>query len=104
MDPGGLVSSSAHAEQKTAARLTFGVIGMLMPILRHATSALRTDRDSARDLLALSVGAEFGGQRGYFVLQKPHEPAVVSADEGVQKRLWDACSGWAGMSEGETVL
>lgn len=104
MDPGGLVGSGAHTEQKAPVRAVFGVLGALMPVLRHVTSALRTNTDSARDLMAVAVGDEFKGKRGYYILQKPHTPAVESADVVAQKKLWDACWRWAQVSGDETVL
>lgn len=104
MDPGGLVDSRAHTEQTPTIRRLFGVANMLMPVLRHLTSAIRTNADAGRDLVELSVGSEFQGKRGYYVGKKPSTPADVSGDVGVQGRLWDACWGWAGIKEGETVL
>lgn len=104
MDPGGLVGSGAHSEQKAATRAVFTILGAAMPVLRHFTSSLRTNADSAHDLLAVAVGDEFRGKRGYFVLRRPHSPAAESADAEAQKRLWDACWRWAGMSADETVL
>ena len=104
MDPGGLVDSRAHTEQTATVRRLFGVLNMFMPVLRHFTTAIRTNADAGRDLVELSVGPEFQGKRGYYVGKKPGTAAGVSGDEGVQRRLWDACWKWAGMEEGETVL
>lgn len=104
MDPGGLVDSRAHTEQTPTVQRLFGVVNMFMPVLRHFTTAIRTNADAGRDLVELSVGPEFQGKRGYYVGKKPGTAAGVSGDEGVQKRLWDACWKWAGMEEGETVL
>lgn len=104
MDPGGLVGSGAHTEQRAAVRVAFSVLGALMPVLRHITSSLRTGADSAHDLFAVAVGDEFKGKRGYYILQKSHTPAAESADAEVQKKLWDACWRWAGVSADETAL
>jgi NAD(P)-dependent dehydrogenase (short-subunit alcohol dehydrogenase family) len=104
MDPGGLVGSRAHSEQRGGIRRVFGIINVMMPLLRHLTSAVRTTADAGRDLVALSVGAEFQGKRGYFLGKHEAPPARVSLDEEVQKRLWEACWEWAGVTKGETVL
>lgn len=104
MDPSGLVGSGAHTEQKASVRAAFSVLGALMPVLRHVTSSIRTGADSARDLFAVAVGDEFKGKRGYYVLKKPHAPAAESADAEAQKKLWDACWRWAGVSADETAL
>jgi hypothetical protein len=81
-----------------------GVVNVLMPVLKHLTSAVRTTADAGRDLVAVSVGSEFRGKRGYFVGLEEEAPAEVSKDVELQKRLWDACCGWTGLEEGETVL
>jgi hypothetical protein len=104
MDPGGLVGSRAHSEQKAGIRRVIGVVNVLMPLLRHLTSAVRTTADAGRDLVALSVGPEFRGKRGYFVGRREATSAKVSRDSEVQRKLWKACLRWAGMSGGETVL
>ncbi|KAH6844725.1 hypothetical protein B0I37DRAFT_433293 [Chaetomium sp. MPI-CAGE-AT-0009] len=104
MDPGGLVGSRAHSEQKAGIRGAFGVISVMMPLLRHFTSSIRTTADSGRDLVALSVEPEFKGKRGYFVGQTGATSAEVSRNPEIQKKLWEACWTWAGMSGGETAL
>lgn len=104
MDPGGLVDSRAHTEQRPTVQRVFSVVNMLMPVLRHLTTAMRTKADAGRDLVEVSVGPDFRGKRGYYVGKKPGTAAGVSGDEVVQGRLWDACWRWAGMEKGDTVL
>jgi hypothetical protein len=104
MDPGGLVGSRAHSEQKAVIRRLMGVMNVMMPLLRHLTSTVRTTADAGRDLVALSVGPEFQGKRGYFIGKHEAAPAEVSRDAEVQRKLWEACWGWAGLSAKETVL
>ncbi|SPN99159.1 related to dehydrogenase/reductase [Cephalotrichum gorgonifer] len=104
MDPRGLVESRAQSKQKLAMRVIFSILAMLMPLLRHLTSALRTNSDAGRDLVALSMDSEFQGKRGYFLGQKADSPAKEAKDQEIQKRLWDSCWRWAGLSEEETVL
>ncbi|KAL4952394.1 hypothetical protein BDW69DRAFT_200746 [Aspergillus filifer] len=104
MDPGGLVQSRAQAEQKGSVQRIMAVVGFLMPVLRHFTSSVRTNRDSGRDLVAVSLDPSFAGKRGYYIGQKEDEPAQISYDAEVQKRLWAACWRWADLTADETVL
>ncbi|RDW92703.1 uncharacterized protein DSM5745_00025 [Aspergillus mulundensis] len=104
IDPGGLVESRAQSEQKATVQRLFAVVKFLMPVLKHLTTALRTNKDSGRDLVALSLDPGFQGKRGYFVGQKRDTAAKVAGDVEVQRRLWEACWRWAGLSQDETVL
>ncbi|KAH6649420.1 hypothetical protein F5144DRAFT_607593 [Chaetomium tenue] len=104
MDPGGLVASRAHSEQNSSMRWAFGVINVLMPLVRHLTTAVRTTADAGQDLVALSVGLEFKGKRGYFIAQRQAASAEISRHPEIQKELWDACWKWAGLVGEETVL
>jgi hypothetical protein len=79
-------------------------INFFMPVLKHLTTTFRTTEDAGRDLVAVSVGPEFHGKRGYYVCRKPDAPAAVSENEDEQRRLWEACWRWAGLSSGETML
>lgn len=81
-----------------------GVANAMMPLLRHLTSAMRTAASAGGDLVALSVGVQFKGRKGYFVGKQEATPAKASCDLTVQKKLWAACWGWAGLLQGETVL
>ncbi|KAL2127455.1 hypothetical protein VTI74DRAFT_10700 [Chaetomium olivicolor] len=104
MDPGGLVGSRGQSEQKAAVRWMMSMTNLMMPVLRHLTTYVRTTADAGRDLVALSVGRKFQGKRGYFVGQRQEASAEVSHDLEVQKRLWEACWRWAVMEGQETVL
>ncbi|KAL4899904.1 hypothetical protein BDW74DRAFT_188786 [Aspergillus multicolor] len=104
MDPGGLVESRAQGEQKATVQRLFAVVKFLMPVLKHLTTTLRTNKDAGRDLVALSLDPSFEGKRGYFVGQKRDTAAKVTGDGEVQKRLWEACWRWAGLGPDETIL
>ncbi|PYH47140.1 short chain dehydrogenase/reductase SDR [Aspergillus saccharolyticus JOP 1030-1] len=104
MDPGGLPSSRAQAQQKRSTRRIFSIINFLMPVLKHVITMFRTAEDAGRDLAVVSVDASFRGTRGYFVGQTEDVPATVSTDPGVQEKLWNACWGWCGLTAEDTVL
>ncbi|PWY71357.1 short chain dehydrogenase/reductase SDR [Aspergillus eucalypticola CBS 122712] len=104
MDPGGLPSSRAQAGQKRSARWLFRLVEFLMPVLRYMTTMFRTIEDAGRDLVAVSVGADFRGERGYYVGTKEGAPAAISEDREAQEKLWENCWRWAGMRAEETVL
>ncbi|KAJ5570231.1 short chain dehydrogenase/reductase SDR [Penicillium hispanicum] len=104
MDPGGLPSSRAQAEQKKSTRRLFAVMNFLMPLLKHLTTAFRTTEDAGRDLVAVSLDPKFQGEGGYYVCQKQASPTAISTDVEVQRGLWDSCCKWAGLSNEETML
>lgn len=104
MDPGGLPSSRGQAEQKASVRLVFAAINFLMPVLKYVTTEFRTTEASGRDLVAVSLDPVFHGKSGYFVGQTKGSSTDASEDSEWQKRLWDACWRWAGLSGGETIL
>ncbi|KAJ5605571.1 hypothetical protein N7510_008352 [Penicillium lagena] len=104
MDPGGLPSSRAQAGQKRSARILMATLNTLMPVLKHCTTAFRTTEDAGRDLAAVSVDPAFQGKRGYYVGLRADTAAPVSQDAGMQKKLWEGCWRWAGLTPAETVL
>lgn len=104
MDPGGLPESRAQAGQQRPIRLVMATVKLLLPVLKHVTSVMRPTADAARDLVAVAVGPEFDGRRGYFVGQKPDVDAEISRDTKSQQRLWAACWKWSGLTSSETVL
>ncbi|CEN60823.1 hypothetical protein ASPCAL03256 [Aspergillus calidoustus] len=104
VDPGGLPDSRGQVQQRRAVRVIMATLNVFMPVLRYVTTGLRTSKDSGRDLVAVSVGSEFQAKRGYYVGVNKAEGAQVSHDEQVQRRLWEACWKWAGLSPEETVL
>jgi hypothetical protein len=89
---------------KKSVRRMMATIDFLMPVLKHFTTAFRPIEDAGRDLVTVSVGPVFRGKRGYYVGQNPDKPAAVSENETAQRRLWEACWRWAGLSPGETML
>lgn len=104
MDPGGLATSRAQAEQRKSVRRVMAAVSFCMPVLKHFTTTFRPTAEAARDLVAVSVEPEFQGKRGYYVGQKPGISAEISRDPAAQQRLWAACWKWAGLSAEETVL
>ncbi|KIW10103.1 hypothetical protein PV08_11063 [Exophiala spinifera] len=104
MDPGGLAASRAQAEQKKTVRRIMAVVNFCMPLLKHLTQTFRPTADAARDLVEVSVGAEFVGKRGYYVGRKAGDSAAMSRDPEVQTRLWNACWKWSGLESDETVF
>jgi hypothetical protein len=67
MDPGGLVDSRAHKEQRLLAKTIFSVLKLLLPVMKYVTSDLRSSSEAGRDLLELSIGPNFAGRRGYLL-------------------------------------
>ncbi|EXJ92418.1 hypothetical protein A1O3_00969 [Capronia epimyces CBS 606.96] len=104
MDPGGLAASRAQAEQRKSVRRIMAAVNFCMPLLKHFTQMFRPTADAARDLVEVSVGAQFQGKRGYYVGCKLGDSAAMSRDPEVQARLWDACWKWAGLKSEETIL
>jgi WW domain-containing oxidoreductase len=104
MDPGGLPASRAQAGQRKPIQLVMAIVNFLMPVLKHFTSVMRPTSDAARDLVAVSVGADFQGKRGYFVGRKPDVDAEISRARDAQERLWAACWQWTCLEPSETVL
>ncbi|KAJ0418701.1 hypothetical protein BJY00DRAFT_175307 [Aspergillus carlsbadensis] len=104
VDPGGLPDSRGQVQQKRAVRIVMAAMNVLLPVLRYVMTDFRSSKESGRDLVAVSVGPEFQAKRGYYVGVNKGEGAQVSHDKQVQRRLWDACWGWAGLSPDETAL
>ena len=104
MDPGGLIDSRAHTEQDTYVRVIFSVLNAMMPLLKRMTKEVRRSADSAADLLAMTIAAEFKGCRGYYVGLTPSEPSKASLNTQHQQALWKASWSWSGIRDGDTVL
>ncbi|KAJ5105616.1 hypothetical protein NUU61_002963 [Penicillium alfredii] len=104
MDPGALVSSRAHAVQRPLAKSLFGVVKLLLPVLKLFTYQFRSNADSARDLTALAVDPKYHSVRGYFTGQKQIPSAPMSQDKEKMKALWLACWKWTSLEETETCL
>ncbi|KIA76020.1 hypothetical protein HK57_00637 [Aspergillus ustus] len=104
VDPGGLPESRGQVEQKRAVRVFMAIFNLLMPVLKYLTTDFRTAKDSGRDLVAVSVAPEFQAKRGYYVGASKGEGAQISHDKETQRRLWDACWKWTGLSPAETAL
>ncbi|KAJ5762832.1 hypothetical protein N7533_001513 [Penicillium manginii] len=104
MDPGGLPSSRAQAGQKKSTRAIMGTINFLMPVLKYCTTVFRTTEDAGRDLATVSADPVFRGKRGYYVGLKTDSAAPISQDPDMQKKLWECCWRWAGLTSAETSL
>ncbi|KAF2650308.1 NAD(P)-binding protein [Lophiostoma macrostomum CBS 122681] len=104
MDPGGLPASRSQVGQKKPIQFMMAIINLLMPLLKHLTTALRPAADAARDLVAVSVEPEFQGRRGYFVGRSPEVDAEISRSREAQESLWAACWRWTGLRAGDTML
>lgn len=104
MDPGGIVDSRGHVEQKLLIRAMFATANVLMPVLKHFTNAARTSDDAGRALVSLAVGPAFQGKRGYYVATKPVKSSEGSLNGESRWKVWQACWNWAGLSESDTIL
>ena len=104
MDPGGLVDSRAHAVQTPFTRVLFKLLALLLPVTRLFTYRLRSNSDSARDVLALALAPEYASVRGHFNGTKPQLPARVSEDAAKCEAIWEACWKWVDMQEDETCI
>ncbi|CAI7607598.1 unnamed protein product [Penicillium glandicola] len=104
MDPGGLVDSRAHVAQRPITRILFKLLALLLPVIKLFTYKLRSNSDSARDVLALGLAPEYASVRGHFNGRKPQPPARVSEDEGKCQAIWEACWNWVDLKEGETCV
>ncbi|KAL4894210.1 NAD(P)-binding protein [Aspergillus ambiguus] len=90
MDPGGIVDSRAHSEQRSLAKAVFSISRVILPVLKYLTSSMRSSSDSAQDLLEVAIGPTV-------------KPAEVTGDERKQEVLWEASRRWTGMHEGAGV-
>ncbi|KAM0551387.1 hypothetical protein ACHAPJ_008496 [Fusarium lateritium] len=104
MDPAGIVDSRATSFQKLHVRIIFGIISLLLPLLKYVTSSVRPSAEAGRDLAEISVGDSFKGIKGYFVGLNRDEETPVSKDVKKRDALWKACWEWAGLKKEETVL
>ncbi|KAL3485882.1 hypothetical protein BJX62DRAFT_247214 [Aspergillus germanicus] len=99
MDPGGIVNSRAHCEQKMVVRVVMSATKILLPLLRPFTRAVRSAEDSGADLVQIAVGSKFHGRKGYFEGLVVAKPARISEDVKKRRSLWDACCEWSGLGE-----
>jgi hypothetical protein len=104
MDPGGLVDSRAHTSQRALVRIAFKLLAILLPVINIFTYSLRSNADSARDLIALAIDPKYFSVRGHFNGQTPSVAAHISEDENKREAIWDACWEWTGMNEDETCV
>ncbi|RFN52453.1 hypothetical protein FIE12Z_3214 [Fusarium flagelliforme] len=104
MDPGGMVDSRAHKIQTPLIRFVFGLVLVLLPILKHFTYELRTAAQSGQELAQLAVGDEYTGTKGYFMGLRREKEDPICEDAKVRDVLWKACWKWAGLKEEDTVL
>ncbi|KAJ5569455.1 uncharacterized protein N7459_008885 [Penicillium hispanicum] len=103
MDPGGLVDSRAHTAQRAINQFLFKVFAFLLPVISIFTNRLRSNADSARDVVALALDPDFESKRGYFDGRKPITLAHA-ADVAKRESLWTRCWEWTKLKEDETCV
>ncbi|KAJ5774700.1 hypothetical protein N7457_009596 [Penicillium paradoxum] len=104
MDPGGLVDSRAHDVQRPITRVLFRILAFLLPVIKLFTYKLRSNADSARDVLTLALDPEYASVRGHYNGTTPQQPARIAENEARCEAIWEACWQWAGMTEEETCV
>ncbi|GKU04599.1 ww oxidoreductase [Fusarium langsethiae] len=104
MDPGGMVDSRAHKIQTPLIRFAFGLIVLLLPILKYFTDELRSSAQSGQELVELAVGDKYQGAKGYFMGARWEKEDAICMDADKRDVLWKACWEWAGVKKEETVL
>lgn len=80
------------------------VASPILPIMKRLTGGLITLKDASKNVVALSIGFEGEGARGYFDGLKPSISSSESQDERIQGELWALCEKWAKIERLETVL
>ncbi|KAJ5131286.1 uncharacterized protein N7515_007325 [Penicillium bovifimosum] len=104
MDPGGMVDSRAHEVQLPSTRVVFKLLSLLLPVIKLFTYSLRSNADSARDILALALAPGFASVRGHFNGREPQAPALASENVAKREVIWKACWEWVGIEEDETCV
>jgi WW domain-containing oxidoreductase len=105
MDPAGMPSSRAFSNVPLGFKAAMFIIGhSIAPVARYFTPRLNTPANAGRELVALSVGPEGEGVRGYFLRLQLKESSVQSQDEEKQKEVWADCEKWVMLDPSETVL
>ncbi|RGP79035.1 hypothetical protein FLONG3_2941 [Fusarium longipes] len=104
MDPGGMVDSRAHKIQTPLIRFAFGLIVLLLPILKHFTYELRSSAQSGKELVELAVGDRYQGEKGYYMGLRREKEDTICLDAAKRDVVWKACWNWAGLNSGETIL
>lgn len=104
MDPGGLVDSRAHTAQRAINRFLFKVFALLLPLISIFTNRLRSNVDSARDVVSLATDPKYQAKRGYFDGTTPTTLARATEDQAKRESLWAACWKWANLNEHETCV
>lgn len=105
MDPAGMPTSRAFNNVPLLFKTTMFIVGhFVVPVAKYFTQALNTPANAGRELVAMSVGPEYEGVRGYFVRLQRTESSAESQDEGKQGQVWAACEKWVRLAPSETVL
>ncbi|RDW83043.1 hypothetical protein BP5796_04534 [Coleophoma crateriformis] len=103
VNPGDMPTSRAFQHVPFAFRMVLKIAACLLPLFQYFTS-LTTTKSAAINLMAMSVGPDASGSRGYFEGQKPVQSSKDSQDKGLRERVWKACEKWCGLKQSETVL
>jgi hypothetical protein len=80
------------------------VLGPLQPVLKYLIPTLRPVSIAAADLIEISVGEEYRGESGYYVMLQKDISSPESNDEVKQQKLWTKSLAWAEITEDQTAL
>ncbi|KAA8574834.1 hypothetical protein EYC84_004078 [Monilinia fructicola] len=106
MDPGGLTDSRCMSSGVPSAWriLMKGVLGPLQPLLKYLIPTLRNTKVASADLREISIGQQFRGSSGYFIMLNKDESSPESQDEEKQLKLWRKSLEWIKITEDQTPL
>lgn len=104
MDPGGIPNSRAFDNVPSLFKNVMYIAGYLAPVAKHFVPVLTTPQDAGRNLVAMCLGPEHKGARGYYLKQKQKSSSAESHDEAMQERVWAACEKWSNFQRKETIL
>lgn len=81
-----------------------GVLGPLQPLLKYLIPTLRNTQVASIDLREISIGEQFRGSSGYFIMLNKDESSPESQDEEKQLKLWRKSLEWIKITEDQTPL
>lgn len=100
MDPGGILDSRGHREQKLYIRIAFSILNVFLPLINLFTNGVGSSNKIGRDLVTLTTSPEYKDAKGYYCRLQKCEPTDVSKDEEKQRVLWNESIKWMGGCEG----
>ena len=106
MDPGGLPDSRCMSSGVPSAWkiLVKGVLGPLQPLLKYLIPTLRNTKVAAADLIEISIGKQYFGSSGYFLMLNKDNSSPESQDEEKQLKLWKKSLEWIKITKDQTAL